>query len=238
MNEDTLIRPLRQLGKLDDPLTEIAREGAWRMLAEMLKAEADAFVAKFSDERLGDGRQRVVRHGFGPERRIQTGIGPLDGQRPKVRDPLPGSRMPAFDERGAAANTPDIRIRFTSNVLPKWARRSVSLDALLTVLTDSPHAFVRPSDAVLSWRVTPDTAGLPPARLHYVPPDPKLVDLSFAGRLRPGDPSLAAIAAARPGDPIHLIRDRDRKRIYYAEGQTLTRLSETRRSFGLQIAVI
>lgn len=121
MNEDTLILPFRQLGKIDDPLTEIAREGARRMLAEMLTAEADAFVAKFSDERLGDGRQRVVRHGFGPERQIQTGIGPLDVQRPKVRD-------------RAAANTPDTRIRFTSNILPKWARRSVSLDALLPVL--------------------------------------------------------------------------------------------------------
>ena len=121
MNEDTLILPFRQLGKIDDPLTEIAREGARRMLAEMLKAEADAFVAKFSDERLGDGRQRVVRHGFGPERQIQTGIGPLDVQRPKVRD-------------RAAANTPDTKIRFTSNILPKWARRSVSLDALLPVL--------------------------------------------------------------------------------------------------------
>ena len=91
------------------------------MLAEMLKAEADTFVARFADERLGDGRQRVVRHGFGPERQIQTGIGPLDVQRPKVRD-------------RAATNTPDTKIRFTSNILPKWARRSVSLDALLPVL--------------------------------------------------------------------------------------------------------
>ena len=121
MNEDTLILPFRQLGKIDDPLTEIAREGARRMLAEMLKAEADTFVARFADDRLGDGRQRVVRHGFGPERQIQTGIGPLDVQRPKVRD-------------RAATNTPDTRIRFTSNILPKWARRSVSLDALLPVL--------------------------------------------------------------------------------------------------------
>lgn len=121
MNEDTLILPFRQLGKIDDPLTEIAREGARRMLAEMLKAEADTFVARFADERLGDGRQRVVRHGFGPERQIQTGIGPLEVQRPKVRD-------------RAATNTPDTKIRFTSNILPKWARRSVSLDALLPVL--------------------------------------------------------------------------------------------------------
>jgi ATP-dependent DNA helicase RecQ len=51
------------------------------------------------------------------------------------------------------------------------------------------------------------------------------VDLSFAGRLKPGNPSLAAIAAARPGDPVHLIRDGDRWRIDNAQGQTLARLS-------------
>jgi len=91
------------------------------MLAEMQKAEADAFVATFADERLEDGRQRVVRHGFGPERPIQTGIGPLDVQRPKVRN-------------RAATNTPTTKIRFTSHILPKWSRHSVSLDALLPVL--------------------------------------------------------------------------------------------------------
>ena len=56
------------------------------MLAEALKAEADAFVASFADEQLEDGRQRIVRHGFGPERQIQTGIGALSVRRPKVRD--------------------------------------------------------------------------------------------------------------------------------------------------------
>jgi ATP-dependent DNA helicase RecQ len=97
--------------------------------------------------------------------------------------------------------------------------------ATLTVLTDGPHAFVRAGEAVLCRHVTPDTATLPRIRLRYVPPDPKLVDLSFAGRLRLGDPSLAAIAAAQPGDPVHLIRDGDRWRIDNAQGQTLARLS-------------
>jgi ATP-dependent DNA helicase RecQ len=95
----------------------------------------------------------------------------------------------------------------------------------LTVLTDGPHAFVQPGDAVLSRRVTPDAAALRRARLRYVPPDPKLVDLSFAGRLREGDPALTAIAAARPGDAVCLTRDGDRWRIDNAEGQTLARLS-------------
>jgi transposase-like protein len=68
---------------------------------------------------LPDGRQRVVRHGHDPVRAIQTGIGPIDVQKPKARD------------RGAVAGA---RIRFTSNILPKWARRTKSLDALLPVL--------------------------------------------------------------------------------------------------------
>ena len=95
----------------------------------------------------------------------------------------------------------------------------------LTVLTDGADAFDRQGDNVLSRRVTPDTAALPRARLRYVPPDPKLVDMSSAGRLLSGDPSLAAIAAARPGDPVQLICDGDRWRINNANGQTLARLA-------------
>ncbi len=121
MNDDTTITPLHQPGCVADPLTEIARDGARRMLAAALRAEADAFVEQYAEEALPDGRQRVVRHGYGPERSIQTGIGALDVRRPKVRDRA--TDMPA--ER---------KVRFTSNILPKWARRSKSLDALLPVL--------------------------------------------------------------------------------------------------------
>ena len=74
MKEDTTIIPFRQSDFLEDPLTEIAREGARRMLAEALRAEADAFVASFAGDLLPDGRQRIVRHGYGSERFIQTGI--------------------------------------------------------------------------------------------------------------------------------------------------------------------
>ena len=73
-----------------------------------------------ADRQLADGRARFVRHGHGPERAIQTGIGPVAVQRVKVRD-----RGPA--EAGE-------RVRFTSAILPRWARRTRSLDALLPVL--------------------------------------------------------------------------------------------------------
>jgi ATP-dependent DNA helicase RecQ len=95
----------------------------------------------------------------------------------------------------------------------------------LAVLTDGPHAFVRPEDAILLRQAVVDATALPRARHRYVPPDPKLVDLSFAGRLKPGNPSLTAIAAARPGDPVHLSCDGDRWRIDNAQGLPLVRMS-------------
>jgi len=61
MTKDTDIIALRQPESVDDPLTEIARDGARRMLAAALRAEADAFVASHAEETLPDGRQRVVR---------------------------------------------------------------------------------------------------------------------------------------------------------------------------------
>jgi len=120
MSRDTTVIPFRQPDAIDDPLTEVAREGARRMLAQVLIAEADAFVAMWKDFRLPDGRDRVVRHGHGPQRDIQTGVGPVEVRRAKVRD------------RGDVEVGE--KIRFTSSILPKWARRTKSLDALLPVL--------------------------------------------------------------------------------------------------------
>jgi putative transposase len=70
--------------------------------------------------KLPDGRDRLVRHGHGPERLIQTGIGPVAVSRVKIRD------------RGAVGGAD--RVRFSSAILPRWARRTRSLDALLPVL--------------------------------------------------------------------------------------------------------
>ena len=120
MSRDSTVIALRQPNTIDDPLTEVAREGARRMLAQVLIAEADAFVAMWKDFKLPDGRDRVVRHGHGPQRAIQTGVGPVEVRRAKVRD---------RGEVGA-----EEKIRFTSSILPKWARRTKSLDALLPIL--------------------------------------------------------------------------------------------------------
>lgn len=115
----------------------ILRDGARRLLAQAIEAEAAAFLSAMKGERLADGRDRVVRHGLGPAREIQTGIGPVAVQRVKLRD------------RGGEVASE--RIRFTSAILPRWSRRTRGLDTLLPILSlrgvsmgdfqahDSPH---------------------------------------------------------------------------------------------------
>ena len=118
-NTSNVVR-LRHPDEIDDPLTDVLRAGARRLLAQAVEMEADAFLAAMQDLRLPDGRARLVRHGHGPERDIQTSIGPVPVARVRIRD------------RGAS--DPADRVRFSSTILPKWARRTRSLDALLPVL--------------------------------------------------------------------------------------------------------
>ena len=117
---DSTVVSFRQPDTVDDPLTAVLRNGARRLLAQAIEAEADAFLAAMKDMRLLDGRDRLVRHGHGPERQVQTGIGPVAVKRVRLRD------RGAEDAGG--------RIHFTSAILPRWSRRTRSLDALLPVL--------------------------------------------------------------------------------------------------------
>ena len=75
MPSDGPVVPLRQPEETEDPLTAILRSGARRLLAQAVEAEAEAFLATMQAMRLPDGRERVVRHGLGPERLVQTGVG-------------------------------------------------------------------------------------------------------------------------------------------------------------------
>jgi putative transposase len=120
MTSDSTVIPLRLPDTISDPLTAVLRSGARRLLAQAIEAEADAFLAMLKGVQLPDGRDRVVRHGLGPERLVQTGIGPVEVRRVKLRD------------RGAGEGAG--RIRFSSAILPRWARRTRSLDALLPIL--------------------------------------------------------------------------------------------------------
>ena len=120
MSENINVVPLRLPNEVDDPLTNILRSGARQLLAQAVEMEAEAFLLAMKGLKLPDGRDRLVRHGHGPERTIQTGIGPVEVERVKIRD------------RAAAEDGE--RIRFTSAIFPLWARRTKSLDTLLPVL--------------------------------------------------------------------------------------------------------
>lgn len=120
MDENSNIVRFRQPDEINDPLTNILRSGARQLLAQVVGIEAEVFLAAMKDLKLPDGRDRVVRHGNGPKREIQTKIGPVEVSRVKIRD------------RCAASEGEPIR--FTSAILALWARRVKSLDALLPVL--------------------------------------------------------------------------------------------------------
>ena len=116
---DSNVFQLSQPGTLCDPLTEVLRSGARALLAQAVAAEVAGFLESHADKLTDDGRQRLVRHGHLPEREIMTGIGPVTVRCPRVRDRV-----------GEGAE----RIRFSSAILPPYARRSKSLEVLIPVL--------------------------------------------------------------------------------------------------------
>ena len=116
---DTNVFALSQPGSFADPLTEVLRNGARALLAQAVEAEVAALLSCHADKLTDDGCQRLVRHGHLPEREIMTGVGPVAVRCPRVRDRV-----------GQGAE----RIRFSSAILPPYARRSKSLDVLIPVL--------------------------------------------------------------------------------------------------------
>ena len=116
---DTNVFALVQPGTFTDRLTDVLRDGARALLARAVEAEVAGFLAEHADKRTDDGRQRLVRHGHLPERSIMTGIGAVEVCVPRVRDRHSGA---------------DDRIRFSSAILPPYARRSKSLEVLIPIL--------------------------------------------------------------------------------------------------------
>jgi transposase-like protein len=116
---DTNVFHLVQPGTFTDRLTEVLRDGARALLAQAVETEVAGFLTEHADKRTADGRQRLVRHGHLPERVIMTGIGPVDVRVPRVRDRL-----------GSASD----RLRFSSTILPPYARRAKSLEVLIPIL--------------------------------------------------------------------------------------------------------
>ncbi len=151
MPEDTVVGLPRPGGAVeDDPLLGVLREGARRMLRQAIEAEVAGFLAMHADRVDDHGRRRVVRNGHAPERAIQTGIGPVEVRRPRVRD------------RGAG-DAP--RLGFTSAILPAYLRRARNVEELLPWLYlkgISTGQFEETLTALLG----PDASGLSAATIR------------------------------------------------------------------------
>ena len=102
-------------------LDEIARSGAQAMLASALLAEVAAHVDAHADELDGDGRRLVVRNGYHDERTVTTAAGAVAVRAPRVNDKR-------IDEQTGE------RCRFTSAILPAWARKSPRVAEVLPLL--------------------------------------------------------------------------------------------------------
>ena len=104
---------LEDRGSFTDQLTALLQSGAQQLIHTAVEAEMMEFIDKFSDQHTADGRAVVVRNGYQPTRAIQTGIGPVTVQIPKVRS------------RGGEPVT------FRSVLVPPYIRKTRSLQAAL-----------------------------------------------------------------------------------------------------------
>ena len=77
MSKDNVIELKKPEAFVDDPISDILRQKAQKLLAEALQAEVASFMALYAGLKDVQARQRVTRNGYPPERKIQTGIGPF-----------------------------------------------------------------------------------------------------------------------------------------------------------------
>jgi len=124
-----------------DALTQLLKRGAQQMLQAAVEAEVQEFMLQFQDRLLDDGRAAVVRNGHLPERKLQTGIGPVTVKVPKVR---------------SRDGEP---VTFRSALVPPYVRKTKSLEAALPWLYLKGISTGEMSEA-LEVLVGPEAGGL------------------------------------------------------------------------------
>jgi transposase-like protein len=117
MKKDNVIE-LKKPETIKDLLTEVLRAGAHELLKAAIESEVREFLAQYSDHRIESAKPRFVRNGYLPERDIQTGIGSVSVQVPRIRD---------------RENQKD-GVHFKSSIIPKYLRRSTSMNEFLPLL--------------------------------------------------------------------------------------------------------
>jgi putative transposase len=103
------------VGKPDDVLSEVLRQGAKRLLAQAIEVEVEQWLEDRKEIVDAGGRRQVVRNGYQPERSVLTSIGPVDVKRPRIRDRRPEGEREAF----------------ASKILPPYLRKSKSVEELI-----------------------------------------------------------------------------------------------------------
>lgn len=101
-------------------IEDIAREGARKVLQAALEAEVEEQLARYRELEDREGRRAVVRNGHAPARTILTGVGDVELRRPRV------------EERRAEGS--EGREPFTSGILPRFQRRTPTLEGALATL--------------------------------------------------------------------------------------------------------
>jgi putative transposase len=102
-------------------LDEIVRDGARQMLAAALAVEVAAHIDQFAGQVDENGHRLVVRNGYHDERTVVTAAGAVPVRAPRVND----KRIdPGTGER----------CRFSSAILPAWARKSPQVSEVLPLL--------------------------------------------------------------------------------------------------------
>lgn len=61
---DTNVIGINDLGIISDPLTDMLKEGAQKLLSAALEAEISSVLSKYSDLKDSSGKQQVVRNGY------------------------------------------------------------------------------------------------------------------------------------------------------------------------------
>jgi len=112
MNKNTVIE-LSGREQFSDQLTELLRTGARQLIQQAVETELAEFMQQYTGRKLDDGRAAVVRNGYHPEREIQTGIGPVTVEIPKVR---------------SKDGEP---VTFRSVMVPPYVRKTRSLEAAI-----------------------------------------------------------------------------------------------------------
>ena len=100
---------------VEDPLTDVLRQGARQMLIKAVETEAGAWIDEHMHLTDEHGHRQVVRNGHAEPRTVVTGVGPMQVTMPRVHDRRPEGE----------------RERFTSSILPPYLRKAKSINELI-----------------------------------------------------------------------------------------------------------